>query len=55
MLQKTRAEAMLERARLQPQQSTVDPLENATRWSIPIWPLDKVCSIHENLTRIYNV
>ncbi|KAJ9593607.1 hypothetical protein L9F63_014846 [Diploptera punctata] len=37
-----RSNAMLERARLQPQQCTVDPLENATRWSIPIWPLDKV-------------
>jgi hypothetical protein len=42
LLQKTRAEAMLERAKLQPQQSTVDPLDNAARWSIPIWPLEKV-------------
>lgn len=38
----TRAEAMLERARLQPQQCTVDPLDNAARWNIPIWPLEKV-------------
>jgi hypothetical protein len=33
---------MLERAKLQPQQCTVDPLDNAARWSIPIWPLEKV-------------
>ncbi|GFG37187.1 hypothetical protein Cfor_09320 [Coptotermes formosanus] len=39
---KTRAEAMLERAKLQPQQCTVNPLDNAARWSIPIWPLEKV-------------
>jgi len=43
-VQKTRAEAMLERAKLQPQQCTVDPLDNAARWSIPIWPLEKVSS-----------
>ncbi|KDR23669.1 uncharacterized protein LOC110834587 isoform X2 [Zootermopsis nevadensis] len=33
---------MLERAKLQPQQCTVDPLDNAARWSIPIWPLEKI-------------
>ena len=29
---------MLERALTKPQQCSVDPLENATKWSIPIWP-----------------
>ncbi|XP_066993801.2 uncharacterized protein [Anabrus simplex] len=38
----SRAEAMLERARLQPQQTTIDPLDNAARWGIPIWPLEKI-------------
>nr|CAD7392631.1 unnamed protein product [Timema cristinae] len=41
-LAKSRAGAMLEKVRLQPQQITLDPLDNASRWGIPIWPLDKV-------------
>nr|CAD7588391.1 unnamed protein product [Timema genevievae] len=41
-LAKSRAGAMLEKVRLQPQQITLDPLDNASRWGIPIWPLEKV-------------
>ncbi|KAF4520914.1 hypothetical protein B566_EDAN014414 [Ephemera danica] len=43
-VQKSRAEAMLEKARQQQQThlNTIDPLENAVCWGIPIWPLNKV-------------
>ncbi|XP_043268256.1 uncharacterized protein chif [Venturia canescens] len=34
---KSRADAMLERALTQPQQCSVDPLNNAQNWGIPIW------------------
>ncbi|XP_059475344.1 protein chiffon [Neocloeon triangulifer] len=41
--QKSRADAMLEKAKLQHTNlSSVDPLENASRWGIPIWPLEKL-------------
>jgi hypothetical protein len=36
-LQKSRVDAMLERALTQPQQCSVDPLSNALGWGIPIW------------------
>lgn len=32
---------MLERALTQPQQCSVDPLNNAHTWRIPIWTTDK--------------
>lgn len=32
---------MLERALIQPQQCSVDPLDNALNWGIPIWTTDK--------------
>lgn len=38
---KSRVEAMLERALIQPQQCSVDPLYNAQNWGIPIWAIDK--------------
>lgn len=33
---------MLERALTQPQQCSVDPLDNAFNWGIPIWTTDKL-------------
>ncbi|XP_063240167.1 uncharacterized protein LOC134540987 [Bacillus rossius redtenbacheri] len=39
---RSRAEAMLERARLQPRQISFDPLDNALLWGIAVWPLEKV-------------
>ncbi|XP_066598574.1 protein chiffon-like isoform X2 [Prorops nasuta] len=33
---------MLERALIQPQQCSVDPLDNAQSWGIPIWATDKL-------------
>lgn len=39
---KSRVEAMLERALIQPQQCSVDPLYNAQNWGIPIWAIDKL-------------
>jgi len=34
---------MLEKAKLQQTNlSVIDPLENACKWGIPIWPLEKV-------------
>lgn len=33
---------MLERALIQPQQCSVDPLDNAQSWGIPIWSIDKL-------------
>ncbi|KOC62563.1 Protein chiffon [Habropoda laboriosa] len=39
---KSRVEAMLERALIQPQQCSVDPLYNAQSWGIPIWAIDKL-------------
>lgn len=33
---------MLERALTQPQQCSVDPLNNAHKWGIPIWTTDKL-------------
>lgn len=33
---------MLERALIQPQQCSVDPLYNAQNWGIPIWAIDKL-------------
>lgn len=41
-LQKSRADAMLERALIQPQQCSVDPLKNAQNWNIPIWAPEKL-------------
>ncbi|XP_043593078.1 uncharacterized protein LOC122572312 isoform X2 [Bombus pyrosoma] len=41
---KSRVEAMLERALIQPQQCSVDPLYNAQNWGIPIWAIDKLQS-----------
>ncbi|XP_011174238.1 uncharacterized protein LOC105206430 isoform X1 [Solenopsis invicta] len=38
---KSRVDAMLERALTQPQQCSVDPLNNAHTWKIPIWTTDK--------------
>lgn len=32
---------MLERALIQPQQCSVDPLDNAHNWGIPIWATEK--------------
>jgi hypothetical protein len=35
---------MLEKAKLQQTNlCLIDPLENASRWGIPIWPLERVC------------
>ncbi|XP_011500760.1 PREDICTED: uncharacterized protein LOC105364525, partial [Ceratosolen solmsi marchali] len=34
---KSRVDAMLERALIQPQQCSVDPLDNALNWGLPIW------------------
>lgn len=49
--QKSRVDAMLERALTQPQKCSVDPLDNAQSWGIPIWTtgsfqiwLDKIYS-----------
>ncbi|XP_033343019.2 uncharacterized protein LOC117230061 isoform X1 [Megalopta genalis] len=39
---KSRVDAMLERALIQPQQCSVDPLYNAQNWRIPIWAVDKL-------------
>ncbi|XP_043252771.1 uncharacterized protein LOC122397581 isoform X1 [Colletes gigas] len=39
---KSRVDAMLERALIQPQQCSVDPLYNAQNWGIPIWAVDKL-------------
>ncbi|KYN07293.1 Protein chiffon, partial [Cyphomyrmex costatus] len=39
---KSRVDAMLERALTQPQQCSVDPLNNAHNWGIPIWTTDKL-------------
>ncbi|XP_044006097.1 putative histone-lysine N-methyltransferase 1 [Aphidius gifuensis] len=39
---KSRADAMLERALIQPQKCSVDPLDNALNWGIPIWTTDKL-------------
>lgn len=33
---------MLERALTQPQQRSVDLLDNAHSWGIPIWPIEKL-------------
>lgn len=33
---------MLERALTQPQQCSVDPLDNAHNWGIPIWAIEKL-------------
>lgn len=41
---------MLERALTQPQQCSVDPLDNAHSWGIPIWTTDK---LQAWLDRIY--
>ncbi|XP_020299659.1 uncharacterized protein LOC109863669 isoform X2 [Pseudomyrmex gracilis] len=38
---KSRVDAMLERALTQPLQCSVDPLDNAQSWGIPIWTTDK--------------
>ncbi|XP_063975766.1 uncharacterized protein LOC135161788 isoform X2 [Diachasmimorpha longicaudata] len=53
---KSRVDAMLERALTQPQKCSVDPLDNAQSWGIPIWTigsfqiwLDKIyTSLREN-------
>ncbi|XP_011877316.1 PREDICTED: uncharacterized protein LOC105567232 isoform X2 [Vollenhovia emeryi] len=51
---KSRVDAMLERALTQPQQCSVDPLNNAHSWGIPIWTTDKLQDwldkIYESLT-----
>ncbi|XP_011338622.1 uncharacterized protein LOC105280094 isoform X2 [Ooceraea biroi] len=47
---KSRVDAMLERALTQPQQCSVDPLDNAQSWGIPIWATDK---LQAWLDRIY--
>ncbi|KYN40312.1 Protein chiffon [Trachymyrmex septentrionalis] len=47
---KSRVDAMLERALTQPQQCSVDPLNNAHSWGIPIWTTDK---LQAWLDRIY--
>ncbi|XP_029676227.1 uncharacterized protein LOC115243407 isoform X2 [Formica exsecta] len=39
---KSRVDAMLERALTQPQQCSVDPLDNAHNWGIPIWATEKL-------------
>ncbi|KAK0087146.1 hypothetical protein PV325_001659 [Microctonus aethiopoides] len=39
---RSRVDAMLERALTQPQQCSVDPLDNAHNWGIPIWTTDKL-------------
>ncbi|XP_014208744.1 myb-like protein X isoform X2 [Copidosoma floridanum] len=41
---KSRADAMLERALTQPQQCSVDPLNNAQKWAIPIWTIHEFYS-----------
>ncbi|XP_076290722.1 uncharacterized protein LOC143214057 isoform X1 [Lasioglossum baleicum] len=48
---KSRVDAMLERALIQPQQCSVDPLYNAQNWGIPIWAIDK---LQTWLDRIYS-
>lgn len=55
---RTRAEAMLERVRLQPQRVAVDPLDNARTWNIPIYSLetflyklDRLCAKSSRLQR----
>lgn len=42
IFQRTRAEAMLEKIRLQPKHIVVDPLDNARSWNIPIYSLELV-------------
>lgn len=44
--QKSRAEAMLERVRLQPQSVKIDPLDNARLWNIHIYSVQEVSSTH---------
>lgn len=39
---KSRVDAMLERALTQPQQCSVDLLDNAHNWGIPIWAIEKL-------------
>uniref|UniRef100_A0A1B6MBB6 DBF4-type domain-containing protein n=1 Tax=Graphocephala atropunctata TaxID=36148 RepID=A0A1B6MBB6_9HEMI len=39
---KSRAEAMLERVRLQPQTVRIDPLDNARSWNIPIYSIQEI-------------
>lgn len=41
-IQKSRVDAMLERALTQPQKCSVDPIDNALNWGIPIWTTDKL-------------
>lgn len=48
-MQKSRVDAMLERALTQPQQCSVDPLDNAQSWGIPIWSTDKLQSWLEKI------
>ncbi|XP_054286151.1 protein chiffon-like isoform X1 [Macrosteles quadrilineatus] len=39
---RSRAEAMLERVRLQPQSVKIDPLDNARNWNIPIYSVQEI-------------
>lgn len=41
---------MLERALTQPQQCSVDPLNNAINWSIPVWSTHELQSWLEKIT-----
>ncbi|KAL6264704.1 hypothetical protein P5V15_004803 [Pogonomyrmex californicus] len=56
---KSRVDAMLERALTQPQQCSVDPLDNAHSWGIPIWTTDKLQTwldkIYESFKDTYNL
>ncbi|XP_025161028.1 uncharacterized protein LOC105188490, partial [Harpegnathos saltator] len=46
---KSRVDAMLERALTQPQQCSVDLLDNAQSWGIPIWSTDKLLTWLEKI------
>lgn len=48
--QKSRVDAMLERALTQPQQCSVDPLSNALNWGIPIWSTHELQAWLEKIT-----
>lgn len=50
---KSRAEAMLERVRSQPQFITRDPLVDAQNWGITIWPVEKISKLLQKIAQTY--
>ncbi|XP_022901356.2 MATH and LRR domain-containing protein PFE0570w isoform X1 [Onthophagus taurus] len=52
---KTRADAMLERARKTPTVITKDPLEEARNWGITIWSIDKTFAFLEQVSASYKL